>query len=147
MSKQMEYLVILFSPPGPGNTDAEIEKVVAILKQQEDVTPQAGCKVKTMVKDVGEVSKLDFIKAAMTHTLRIDTANPFVYEVLTTGYYAQEYAFFQACYAVVKTSTQDLAKAAHNLDQLNQMKSVLTEIVAGRKPLQQPRKRWWQFWK
>jgi len=144
MSKKMEYLVILFSPPGPNNEDAEIEKIAAILKQEEGLIPNSGCKVKTIVKDVGDVKNLDFIQATMIHILRTDAANPLAYDVLTTGYFAKGYPFFQACYAVAKTSARDLDKAAHDL---KKVQSAIDTVAARQMLIQRSQKRWWEFWK
>jgi hypothetical protein len=151
MSKTMDFLVILFSQPGPKDTDVEIRQILALLKQEEDVTPSPGCKVKTSVEPVGDVSDLGLLKASMIHLLRTDTENPLYYDITTTGFYAKEYAFFQVAYAVLKAASS--RKAAD--EEMADINAVFQSAIEGVEREEQGEaaktnkhaRKGWQFWR
>lgn len=148
-AEEATHLLVIFEPPGPSDTAAELKPVLDFLTHNTTFKPARHCKIKTMVHSVKTDTTL-FALLTMGMLAWLDDDREFGSSMERVGINAPsgEYEYFQAAWAL---PGNEEAKKADRLQRVKIAAAVqeagddvmahLPEILA------KSTKRWWQFWR
>jgi len=142
--KKATHMMVLFELPGPADVEAELGDLIPFLVRDNGLKLSENCKIKSLIGQAGEAT--NWIPITATITTWLDEVaggfEKFSIKQVGINVHDSSYSFFQAAWAM-PLSRKEAAKTTR---ERAEVEAAVLATLEG-KPMDKPKKKWWQFWK